>query len=141
MLQHKKILVAIQLVISMMTLSFILASNAHAAQSESVSCSVAVIGSATYTKTFVVQPDAPFFDDFSTFVRFKDFSAQMETVADVTTVTIDYYADISAFNSIEFGTTLTIPNNHHIVSSNGRTGFSSNSGNGSASYTINYKRN
>jgi hypothetical protein len=115
--------------------------NANASQNNSVSCSVVVDGSEPYQANFTVQPGVEFFDDFGNNIRFKDFTATTQTANGTTTVTIDYFADVSVFNSIEFGATLTLPTSGRgSASTNGRTGFSSSSGNGTASYTLTCRR-
>jgi hypothetical protein len=126
--------------VSIMVASLVGPISAYASQNNGASCSVIVDGSEPYQANFTVQPGVEFFDDFGNNVRFKDFTATTQTVKGITTVTIDYFADVSPFDSIEFGTTLTLPAGRGSASTNGRARFSSSSGSGFANYSLTCRR-
>jgi hypothetical protein len=131
------------LVVSIMVAGFAASFNVNAAQNDSVSCSVVVVGSQPYQANFVVQPGTVFSEEFGSSI-FNGFTASTETVSGKTTVTIDYFADVrnSPLDSLEFGTTLTLPNGRGSASANGTTQiFSSpNNFNATADYTLTCRR-
>jgi hypothetical protein len=77
-----------------------------------------------YTKDFVVQEGVAFFDDFSTPTRFKQFRATVARQGRDVVVAIDYFSDVSALNSTEFDTTLTLRGGGGTESATGRHTFS-----------------
>ncbi len=125
---------------SVMAASFAAPFNANAAQIDSVLCAVTVVGAEPYQANFEVQPGVPFNEDFGTATRFKDFSAETQTVNGITTVTIDYSADVSVFDFMSFGTTLTLPNGRGTASANGLTSMASSTFGGRADYTLTCRR-
>lgn len=79
-----------------------------------VSCSVSVdytrngaIGHA-YRKDFVVSDEAPYFDDFSSATRIRQFGATVSRNGGDAVVSIDYFNDVGVFTSIGFNTSLTV---------------------------------
>jgi hypothetical protein len=79
-----------------------------------VSCSVAVdythngaLGHA-YRKDFTVTDEAPFFDDFSSVTRIRQFAATVSKNGGDSVVSIDYFNDVGVFTSIGFNTSLAV---------------------------------
>ena len=67
------------------------------------------IGSEVYHKEFVLQEGVTLFeDDFSTRTRFKFFTATLHRNNGENTVTINWYADVTVFNSVDFNTSVTL---------------------------------
>jgi len=116
----------------------------------SVSCSVSVdyqVNNApveTYAKDFVVQPGTGFTDDFSTNLRAKFFNASVAKEGGNIVVSIDYFSDVSVFDSISFNTRLTMHGGRGIETTSGGNTFSSSQaaqpGNHTTSYTLSCKR-
>ena len=91
-----------------------LTAPAIAADNPTVACSVGVdylrnnvLGHA-YRQQFVVDTTAPFFEDFSSATRFREFRATVARVGSDVVVSIDYYNDVGVFVSSAFATSLTL---------------------------------
>lgn len=92
----------------------------------------------TYDKAFVVSPDAPFSDDFSTATRFRFFDA-WATVDDrgIPVVSVSWDADINVFNAMAFQANLTVTDQTHGETTQGRAGFFGSSvGSNTATYFL-----
>jgi NAD(P)-dependent dehydrogenase (short-subunit alcohol dehydrogenase family) len=123
---------------------------ANPAKGLSVSCSVSVdyqVNNApveAYTKDFIVQPGAAFEDDFSTNLRAKFFNASVAKEGGNIVVSIDYFSDVSVFDSISFNTRLTMHGGRGIETTSGGNTFSSSQaaqpGNHTTNYTLTCKR-
>lgn len=122
---------------------------ATAAERTSVACGVAIDyslngGSAeSYSRDFVVEPGAPFVDDFSTALRQKQFTASIAREAGNLVVSIDYFNDAGVFHSIGFNTRLTLRNGRGIDTTAGSNTFSTSlgvSGNHRTNYTLTCRR-
>lgn len=92
------------------------AGGAQAAEVRPVMCSVTIdylrndVLRASYTKDFVVLPGDSFFDDFSTAIRFGDFTATTRLVGADTVVDISYYNETSVFDTVQLKTQTTLRN-------------------------------
>jgi hypothetical protein len=120
MFQAKKVLLSLAVVIA--AVSVTIWSHVEIAQADggaSVSCLVDVVvesrnqsgvlvGTELYHKEFVMQESESFFDDFSTRIRFKFFSASLSKLNGDKTIAINWFADVSVFNSVDFNTTVTL---------------------------------
>lgn len=87
---------------------------AQAAEIRPVMCSVTIdylrndLLRSSYKKDFVVLPGDSFFDDFSTAVRFGDFTATTRLEGADTVVDISYYNETSVFDTVQFKTQATL---------------------------------
>ncbi|MFO0902276.1 MAG: hypothetical protein U0939_04705 [Pirellulales bacterium] len=61
-----------------------------------------------YTKEFLLAEGGVFFDDFSTRTRFKFFNAVLDRENGDATLSVDWFADISVFNSADIATSVTL---------------------------------
>lgn len=107
-------------------------SFAHAASAKPVTCSVKIdykVNGAlryVYSKDFVVSPNAPFEDDFSTFTRERFFSATAREVSDGrTTVDVGYYNDVGVFEYVDLGTNVTVRNEREETTTGSSSYFTS----------------
>lgn len=118
--------------------------NVNAPEKLSVSCSVAVdylvnnVLSESYRRDFVVQPGVGFTDDFSTNLRQKVFNASTAREAGNIAVAIDYFSDVSTFDSVSFNTRLTIHRGRAIETTSGSNTFSSSQAAQPGNHTTNY---
>lgn len=111
----------------------------------SVSCSVSVdyllnnnVGHA-YRKDFVVSDESPYFDDFSSATRVREFSASVSKNGGDSVVTIDYFNDVGVFTSMSFNTSLTVNGGGNVGrSTSGNQSTFVSSSTGGATHTIRY---
>ncbi|MFO0954206.1 MAG: hypothetical protein U0835_24225 [Isosphaeraceae bacterium] len=67
-----------------------------------------LVGTEVYHKEFVLQEGGRFSDDFSTRTRFKFFDAFLQKNNGESTVSADWFADVTVFNSVDFQTSVTL---------------------------------
>lgn len=79
----------------------------------------------TYQRDFSVRPGAAFHEDLSTVTRAKEFDASVARNASGIVVTMRYFNDVSVFNAIDLGGTLTLDNNLELRTTSGDNAFSS----------------
>ena len=79
----------------------------------------------TYLKDFEVTRGETFFDDLSTAIREKRFSASLARIDGKLMMSIDYNSDVSVFNQILVDTSLQIRGVDVVVSTGGTHMFSS----------------
>ena len=77
----------------------------------------------TYQKEFVLAEGVPFFDDFSTRTRFKFFDASLSKENGDSTISINWYADVTVFNSVDFDTLIVLSDGQKSGRSTGRHTF------------------
>lgn len=77
---------------------------------ESRNSSGTLVAVEQYNVTFELAESGFFFQDFSTRTRFKFFTASLEKVDGVYTVTLDWFADVTVFNSVDLTTSLVFGN-------------------------------
>ena len=120
MFQAKKVLLSFAVVIAI--ICGVLLSQAHvarAAREGGVSCVMDVVvesrtqagvlvGNEVYHKEFVLQEGGAFFDDFSTRTRFKFFNASLQKSDGECSVGINWFADVTVFNSVDFNTSVML---------------------------------
>jgi len=116
--------------------------NQNTVEKVSVSCSVSVdylinsVVAESYRKDFVVQPGAGFSDDFSTSTRQKLFRASVAREGGNLAVAIEYFSDVSVFDSVDFNTRFTMHLGRGIQTTAGSHTFSSSQAGGN--HTTNY---
>ena len=102
---------------------------ANAAQVDVMACDVQVtyslnnVPSLSYAMSFQVAPDAPFSDDFSTATRFRFFDATMTVEDGVPVVSIVFDADVSVFNTVDFGASLKVRDRNKGETTSGNNSF------------------
>lgn len=121
-----------------------------AAEPRSVSCSVSVdyllngVVRAPYQKEFVVNPGVVYEDDFSTFTRFRFFTASTRLdEAGKTVVEMSYYNDVGVFDAVDFSTELTIHDENNGETTSGSHTYWSSlgiAGNHTTEYSLTCKR-
>lgn len=98
----------------------------------------------TYTKDFLVAPDAPFTDDFSTATRFRFFDATVQRVDGVPNVAVVFDADVDVFNAVDFGTVLKVRDESNGETQTGDSSFFTSvpgaAGSHRTDYTLTCKR-
>ncbi len=82
-----------------------------------------VVGTEYYLKEFVLQDGGFFTDDFSTRTRFKFMDATMQTIDGDSTINVDWFADVSVFNSVDVSTSVTLGKGRNVNQSQGRHTF------------------
>lgn len=86
-----------------------------------------VVSREIYQKAFVIQEGETFFDDFSTRTRFKFFTASLQKENGDKTVAINWFADVTVFNSVDFDTSATLADGQKSGKTTGRnTVYTSN---------------
>ncbi len=92
----------------------------------------------TYQKQFTVSVDKPFSDDFSTATRFRFFDAWVTVDArGIPVVAVSWDADVNVFNAMAFQANLTVTDQTHGESTQGRAGFFGSSvGSNTANYFL-----
>lgn len=85
--------------------------------------STGAISRESYQKAFVLTEGGSFSDDFSTRTRFKFFDAFLEKVDGANTISINWYADVTVFNSVDFDTSVVLANGQKSGTSSGRHTF------------------
>ena len=89
-----------------------------------------VFGTEVYHKEFVLREGVSFSDDFSTGTRLKFMEASLQKDGGEKTVSVDWFADVTVFNSVEFSTAVTLEGgdkrgkavgNHAVFTSTGST--------------------
>jgi len=91
-----------------------------------------------YRRDFVVQEGVPFVDDFGSVTRLKQFTASVTKAGGNLTVAIDFFADVSALNSTEFNTSLTVRGGGSIESTFSNQTFSTSTASGFSRHATNY---
>jgi hypothetical protein len=113
-----------------------------AKEAAKVSCGIAITttGAArggSYNKDFVLSSGVGFVEDFKDPIHFDSFTAALATEAGNLVVSIDYFRDVSTFDSVGLTTRLTIHNGRGIETTSGTNEFSSSLG-GFRDYRTNY---
>lgn len=95
-----------------------------------------VVSREAYQKEFVLAENDVFFDDFSTRTRFKFFTAAMTKVDGDKTVDINWFADVTVFNSVDFDTSVTLSDGQKSGKSAGRHTLYTSSGATTTTYSL-----
>jgi hypothetical protein len=114
---------------------------AQAAGNDTFACTVSVeytlnnVSTLTYVRAFQVGPTAPYSEDFSTATRFRFFDASVADVGGVPVVSIIFDADVSVFNTVDFGAKLKVRDRNGESTSGDNAFFTSGPTGGSAHRT------
>lgn len=73
-----------------------------------ISQSGVIVSQEVYQRQFFLPEGGFYFDDFSTRTRFKFFSASLTKNDGESTVSINWFADVTVFNSVDFNTAVTL---------------------------------
>lgn len=90
--------------------------TAQAAEIRPVTCSVTIeylrndLLRSSYKRDFVVMPGETYFDDFSTAVRFGDFTATTRLEGNDTVVDVRYYNETTVFDTVQLNTKVALLN-------------------------------
>lgn len=97
-----------------------------------------------YARDFVVGPNSPYTDDFSTATRLRFFDATVARVDNMPQVAVVFDADVDTFNSVQFGETLKVRDASNGETQSGHNTFFSSvagaSGSHRTDYTLTCKR-
>lgn len=99
-----------------------------------------VLGTEFYSKDFVLSQGTDLSDDYSTPTRFKFFNATLQEAGGAATVAIDWFADVSVFNSADFSTALTLIKGQKQGDISASHTFSSTPGHSTTTYTLTASR-
>ncbi|MCA9187579.1 MAG: hypothetical protein R3E01_29300 [Pirellulaceae bacterium] len=100
-----------------------------------------VLRTETYDQDFVVVEGTPFVDDYSTVTREKIFRASASQIGRDAVLSVDWFADVSTFDSADFSTELTLLRNQAQGLTSASHTYSTSSGHARTSYTITAFRN
>lgn len=75
---------------------------------QSKNSSGVVVGTETYQREFVLAEGETYSEDFSTRTRFKFFDASLQKIDGDKIVAIDWFADVTVFNSVDFTTSVIL---------------------------------
>lgn len=92
----------------------------------------------SYQRAFTVRPGAAFHEDLSTVTRAKEFDASVARDTTGIVVTMRYFNDVSVFNAIDLGGTLTLDNNLESRTTTGDNAFSTSIPGASGHHTTRY---
>ncbi len=120
MLQTKRLLLSISVAVAMVSL--LVLNSADAArpfEDHAVSCVIdvevesknqtgTVIGTEVYHQEFLLQEGEVFSEDFSTRTRFKFFDATFSKLNGDRTISINWFADVTVFNSVDCSTSVVL---------------------------------
>jgi hypothetical protein len=67
-----------------------------------------VVGTEEYHNEFVLREGVPFSDDFSTATRSKTLDASLASGDGEKTVSVDWFADVTVFNTVDLRTSVTL---------------------------------
>jgi len=81
-----------------------------------------------YTRQFTVQEGVPFFEDFSTPTRQKQFTAELVRNGNSSVISMNYFNDVGTFDSIMLDTSVTLVRRGATDSAAGRHTFSTSQG-------------
>lgn len=95
-----------------------------------------LIGTETYHKEFSLLEGEAFSEDFSTRTRFKFFDASLTKLNGEKTVAIDWFADVTVFNSVDFRTSVVLSNGDKDGQSAGEHTLYTSSGSTTTSYSL-----
>lgn len=77
----------------------------------------------TYNKAFVVKSGVDFVEDFGSIAIFDSFTSSIAKAGGNFVVSVDYFRDVSPFDSVGFKANLTIPNGGGIAKTSGSNEF------------------
>ncbi|TXH72320.1 MAG: hypothetical protein E6Q88_06475 [Lysobacteraceae bacterium] len=122
----------------------VFAASGSGGDNDAMACTVSVeylrSGTArlTYNKDFVVGPNSPFSDDFSSATRLRFFDATVTYVDGIPEVSAVFDADVDVFNAVQFGFTLKVRDESNGETQSGYNTFFSSVTGASGSHRSNY---
>lgn len=93
-------------------------------------------GIETYQREFSLDDGGTYFDDFSTRLRFKFLTAVHQKNNGDDTISIDWFADVTVFNSVDFTTEVTLADGQKSGKATGTHTFYNSSGSTTTTYTL-----
>jgi hypothetical protein len=106
----------LRLLAASLALGAVVVGTAHAAEIRPVTCSVTIdylrndLLRSSYKRDFVVMPGETYFDDFSTAVRFGDFTATTRLEGNDTVVDVRYYNEVTVLDTVQLNTKVQLLN-------------------------------
>ncbi|MBP6750656.1 MAG: hypothetical protein KA144_13540 [Xanthomonadaceae bacterium] len=91
-----------------------------------------------YTRDFVVGPNSPYTDDFSTATRLRFFDATVSRVDNTPQVAVVFDADVDTFNAVQFGATLKVRDASKGETQSGNNSFFTSAAGASGSHRTDY---
>src|SRR3954465_476086 len=95
-----------------------------------------VVSTEVYQNEFILREGESFSDDFSTRTRFKFLDASFEKDGGERTVSVDWFADVTVFNSVEFSTAVTLEGGNKSGKAVGDHTFFTSNGSTRTTYTL-----
>lgn len=95
-----------------------------------------VVSREVYSKTFSIDEGETFFDDFSTRTRFKFLTATMTKVDGEKSIAINWYADVTVFNSVDLDTSVSLTDGQKNGKATGRHTLYVSGGSTTTTYTL-----
>ncbi len=95
-----------------------------------------VVGTETYHKEFLLSEGGFFSDDFSTRTRFKFLDASFSKINGNGVLNVDWFADVSVFNSVDFSTSVVLGQGRHDGTANGSHTFYSSTSSTRTNYSV-----
>ena len=103
---------------------------------ESKNSAGTVVSREVYSKAFTIDEGGTFTDDFSTRTRFKFFTANMTKVEGEKTVAINWFADVTVFNSVDLDTAVSLEDGQKTGKATGRHTLYVSGGSTTTTYTL-----
>jgi hypothetical protein len=100
-----------------------------------------VVSREVYSKAFTIDEGETFFDDFSTRTRFKFFTANMTKVDGEKNIAINWFADVTVFNSVDLDTAVSLADGQKTGKATGRHTLYVSGGSTTTTYTLSCNEN
>ena len=100
-----------------------------------------VVSREVYSKAFTIDEGETYFDDFSTRIRFKFFTATMTKVDGEKKVAINWFADVTVFNSVDLDTAVSLEDGQKSGKATGRHTLYVSGGSTTTTYTLSCREN
>lgn len=118
--------------------------KALAGPNDTLACSISVeyrlnsTVALTFVRDFTVSPTAPYSENWSTPTRFRFFDASVTDVAGTPVVSIIWDADVSVFNTVDFGAQLKVRNPSSGETTSGDQAFFTSGPTGGTAHRTSY---
>ena len=96
----------------------------------------AVVSTESYVRDFEIVEGVPFSEDYSTRTRFKFFDAALTRTNGESVVAINWFADISVFNSVDLTTAVKLSKGQKTNESSGSHTYYFSGGSNTTTYTL-----
>lgn len=103
---------------------------------ETINQTGVVVGSEVYHKEFSLVNGGFFSDDFSTRTRFKVMDAAMTTANGKSTISMDWFADVTVFDSVDVSTSVVLGGARKDGTSTGSHTFYTSNSSTRTTYTL-----